>query len=297
MDTIRKCKLSADSFCYVCGNYIGKKESKKLISSNPRLAYAYEAYFRMPIGDQDKSWAPHFSCEYCRRTLEKWLTGMVSSMPFAIPRIWREPTNHNNDCYFCMVDISSYRKPSDKIKISYPSIPSSIAPLEHSQDLPIPFPPNFKVNSQKEVSPLKDNETCYLNEPHSSNLPYFPKQNDLDDLLGLQGGYTTYSCFLCLWDSRADDQHFKKSDWPIREKLNPGTHNVTNLPLVETNKILLPPLHIKLGLIKQFVKALDTKSEAYIYIRSMFPKLSEAKVKGGIFIGPQVRKMLISNDL
>ena len=27
-------------------------------------------------------------------------------------------------------------------------------------------------------------------------------------LLGLQGGYTKYSCFLCLWDSRADGEHF-----------------------------------------------------------------------------------------
>src|SRR6201995_1809026 len=27
-------------------------------------------------------------------------------------------------------------------------------------------------------------------------------------LLGLQGGFTKYSCFLCLWDSRAVDHHF-----------------------------------------------------------------------------------------
>ena len=25
---------------------------------------------------------------------------------------------------------------------------------------------------------------------------------------GLQGGYTKHSCFLCLWDSRADKQHY-----------------------------------------------------------------------------------------
>ena len=29
-------------------------------------------------------------------------------MPFAIPRIWREPTNHLTDCYFCMADVSHY---------------------------------------------------------------------------------------------------------------------------------------------------------------------------------------------
>ena len=54
----------------------------------------------------------------------------------------------------------------------------------------------------------------------------------------------------------------------------------------------MPPLHIKLGLIKQFVKALDRNSEAFKYLQNFFPKLSEAKIKAVIFIGPQIRKML-----
>ena len=29
-------------------------------------------------------------------------------------------------------------------------------------------------------------------------------------LLGLQGGFTKYSCFLCLWDSRATIDHYNK---------------------------------------------------------------------------------------
>ena len=35
-------------------------------------------------------------------------------------------------------------------------------------------------------------------------------------LLGLQGGYTKFPCFLCLWDSRADGQHYLQRDWPVR---------------------------------------------------------------------------------
>ena len=38
---------------------------------------------------------------------------------------------------------------------------------------------------------------------------------------------------------------------------------------------------------KQFVKALDCEGEAFQEIRAMFPKLSDAKVKGGIFVGPE----------
>jgi|GEM_PF-5293149 len=39
--------------------------------------------------------------------------------------------------------------------------------------------------------------------------------------------------------------------------MTPGSNNVINKFLVEPSKVLLPQLHIKLGLIKQFVKAFD----------------------------------------
>ena len=51
-------------------------------------------------------------------------------------------------------------------------------------------------------------------------------------LLGLQGGYTKYSCFLCLWNSRADGEHYEKIQWPLREELIPGRYNVIKEPLV-----------------------------------------------------------------
>ena len=114
-------------------------------------------------------------------------------------------------------------------------------------------------------------------------------------LLGLQGGFTKYSCFLCLWDSRAVDQHFVRREWPVRHDLKPGAHNVINQSLIRVEKILLPPLHIKLGLVKQFVKALDPAGAAFQHIRQMFPKLSDAKVSAGIFVGPQIKVMLKQN--
>ena len=82
-------------------------------------------------------------------------------------------------------------------------------------------------------------------------------------LLGLQGGYTKHSCFLCLWNSRANEQHYLVKNWPARTDLTPGSHNVVNSSLIERSKILLPPLHIKLGLAKQFVKALKPTSRAF----------------------------------
>ena len=111
-------------------------------------------------------------------------------------------------------------------------------------------------------------------------------------LLGQQAGYVKYTCFLCLWDSRADDQHWQRKDWPVREELVVGENNVINEPLVDRDSILLPPLHINLGLMKQFVKALDKNGDCFRYIRSRFPGMSYEKLRAGIFDGPQIRTLI-----
>ncbi|MGH0121420.1 UNVERIFIED_CONTAM: hypothetical protein FKN15_019855 [Acipenser sinensis] len=58
----------------------------------------------------------------------------------------------------------------------------------------------------------------------------------------------------------------------------------------------MPPLHIKLGLMKQFVRALDKESAAFKYLQDFCPKLSEAKVKAGVSVGPQIKKILACNE-
>lgn len=110
-------------------------------------------------------------------------------------------------------------------------------------------------------------------------------------LLGQQSGFTKYPCYLCLWDSRDRVQHYVKKKWPARTSLAPGSHNVIHESLVDPSKILIPPLHIKLGLMKQFVKSLDKSNACFQYLVGKFPKLSEAKLKEGVFDGPQIRTM------
>ncbi|CAK8683707.1 unnamed protein product [Clavelina lepadiformis] len=113
-------------------------------------------------------------------------------------------------------------------------------------------------------------------------------------LMGLQGGYIKFQCYLCLWDSRNKAFHYKKRNWPLRTSYEIGTYNVKQQPLVDAAKILMPPLHIKLGLIKQFVKQLDTEGDAFKHIEEQFPKLSEAKIKAGVFVGPEVKRLINS---
>jgi hypothetical protein len=67
---------------------------------------------------------------------------------------------------------------------------------------------------------------------------------------------------------------------------------VLNNPLVNPEKVFLSPLHIKLGLMKNFVKAMDKNGAEFMYLKHKFPRLSDAKITEGIFVGPQIRQLI-----
>lgn len=111
-------------------------------------------------------------------------------------------------------------------------------------------------------------------------------------LTGLSGGYPKYMCFMCLWDTRAKVDHYEHRDWEQRADYIVGEKGVIREPLVDPKSIFLPALHIKLGLIKQFVCALPRESKAMDFLIARFPQLSEEKITKGVFIGPQIRELL-----
>ena len=110
--------------------------------------------------------------------------------------------------------------------------------------------------------------------------------------LRMQLGYIKYYCFLIEWDSQYKKNHYINKLWPKQTSLMPGEKNVINPPLVLPEKIYLPPLHIKLGLMKNLVKGTDKTGCGFKYVRNKFPNVSDAKIKDGIFIGPQIREMM-----
>ena len=367
----------------------------------------------------------------------EWLRGEKRHMNFAIPRIWREPTDHSSNCYFCMVDPSKRRKGKNSQPVVYPDIPSSSAPVPHSVELPIPTPPERVLPASMEISSESENEDHSNDDSYDAEgggsyarEPHFPNQAELNDLvrdlalskasaelltsrlkewnlldpsvkvteqrkrhhtfssfftldnglcycnnvralfaeigiscnpqewrlfidssnkslkavllhngnqlpsipvahsvhlkeeyqnvktlltvlryeeyewevigdfkmvsflMGLQGGYTKFPCYLCLFDSRDSEAHYVKKDWPQRTEFSIGRNNVKWGPLVKPEKVLMPPLHIKLGLMKQFVMALDKDKPAFKYLQAFFPRLSEAKLTAGVFIGPQIKKIM-----
>jgi hypothetical protein len=67
-------------------------------------------------------------------------------------------------------------------------------------------------------------------------------------------------------------------------------------PLVNPQDVRLPPLHIKVWLMKIFVKALDREGQAFAYLSNKFPKLNKARMKDRTFIGPQIREIMLDLD-
>jgi hypothetical protein len=71
-----------------------------------------------------------------------------------------------------------------------------------------------------------------------------------------------------------------------------GGQNVINEPLVARDRIILPSLHIKIGLMKRFVKALNKDGSCKEYIAHKAPRFTMEKLKAGIFDGPQIRQLI-----
>lgn len=430
----RSCANHPDVFCYICGEYSMKK-NRKPISDFVRKAYL--SYFGIYLKNQDKCWVPHFVCKTCVEHLRQWTNGKRKSLKFGVPMIWKEQKNHNEDCYFCLVNIIGINS-NNRHKWKYPDLDSARRPLQHSDEIPIPTltslsmlpeddmetrtsdelhsnkcegrnsdfeedsatPQRFnqeelndlirdlnlsKESSELLASRLKEKnllypgtKITYYRNREKDLLPFFSQDNNLvycndvkgllekmdlleyipdqwrlfidsskrslkcvllhngnkygsipighstkmkeeyetislvlkkikyeehqwvicvdlkmvNFLLGQQSGYTKYPCFLCLWDSRAKNQHWITRNWPSRDIMILGQQNVINEPLVDREKIIFPPLHIKLGLMKQFIKALRPDGLLFHYLSRKFPGLSTEKLKAGIFDGPQIRQLM-----
>ena len=53
----------------------------------------------------------------------------------------------------------------------------------------------------------------------------------------------------------------------------------------------MPPLHIELGLLKQYVKGLYKTGDYFQYLNEDFPRLRKGKIKEGVFVVPDIRQL------
>lgn len=83
-------------------------------------------------------------------------------------------------------------------------------------------------------------------------------------------------------------------EWPCRKQLPPAQKNTANDSFVNPQKIFLPQFHLKLGMMKNYVKAMNRNGESFRYLVQTFPRIHDAEIKEVIFVGPQINE--IRND-
>ena len=105
-------------------------------------------------------------------------------------------------------------------------------------------------------------------------------------LFGQRRWFTTYTCFISMWDCWARDKHWNQKEWPFREPQEVGMPIIVNHPILSQEKIIIPHLHIKLDLREEFVKALNTDGEWFQHIVPLPMALSFEKIYAGVFDGP-----------
>ena len=118
MSSRRKCSNDPNIFCYICGEFC---MAKNRLGVSDFVKKAYLAYFGCHLGDKDKVWAPHIVCKCCCEHLREWAKGKRKGLSFGVPMVWREPTNHFDDCSFCGINLKGWNR-KKKGHIKYPNL-------------------------------------------------------------------------------------------------------------------------------------------------------------------------------
>lgn len=79
--------------------------------------------------------------------------------------------------------------------------------------------------------------------------------------------------------------------WPPWERTVVKVENVINESFVTQDRIILPALYIKLGLVKLFQKLWIRAVQCFEYLVHKLSRFKMEKLKGWIFCGPQIRKL------
>ena len=138
----RKCKNHPNRFCYICRHVVFPDRQAKITDF---VKKAYQAYFGVTLGDQDKLFAPHICCKACVENLWGWKNKKRKSMSFGVPVVSREGKNHVTDCYVCMTNLKGINRKS-KHHVQYSDVPTTIKPVPHGPDLSV-RKPKFAMES------------------------------------------------------------------------------------------------------------------------------------------------------
>ena len=130
----RRCLNDKDSFCYTCGEFAFRENRKTIGEFYMKARYTY---FKINLGNQDKTWAPHIICKSCKESLRLWTTGNRAALKFGIPMIWCEPSQSFWWLLFLHDELSWICK-KNRENIPYLSISLATRPIPHSDENPVP---------------------------------------------------------------------------------------------------------------------------------------------------------------
>jgi hypothetical protein len=183
MSTSRNtCKNNPDCFCNICGAYTFKKF--RLVVSD----YVKQVYFEnfgFNFDTRNKPWVPNMVCKPCIEVLRLWRNKKRPHFKYQTPMIWREPTNHIDDCYFCVVDVNGINK-TNRSKWRYPNVNSVTKPVLYSSNMSEPH-----TSSSTEKYQEIEEEICALSDaseksdfvPDASSEPQPFNQDELSALI------------------------------------------------------------------------------------------------------------------
>lgn len=161
------------------------------------------------------------------------------------------------------------------------SVTSLKAVLLHKSNKIPSIPVAFSTDMKECYSTMKTLLKDINYEDHSWKICCDVKVINI--LQGIKGGWPKFFCFICRWDTRAKVDHYTHV-WDKRVcGMKDQSLDMLEEPLIKnTSDILLPPLHIKLGITKKFIEAVVLcNDDVFHCLKEIFPKLSDQKIKAG----------------
>ncbi|XP_044752601.1 uncharacterized protein LOC123312303 [Coccinella septempunctata] len=102
--------------------------------------------------------------------------------------VCREPRNHHDDCYFCLVNIKGINR-NNRHKWTYPDLDSARRPVVHSEEIPVPSFSSLPELTEDDTETSTSDEVKRIQSENDSDFeadlatPQCFNQEELNDLI------------------------------------------------------------------------------------------------------------------
>ncbi|UYV63640.1 hypothetical protein LAZ67_2005138 [Cordylochernes scorpioides] len=240
-------------------------------------------------------------------------------MPFAVPMIWKEPKDHSSCCLFCLTKTIGITSKS-RHTVEYPDLPSAMRPVPHSDILPVPQPLENVIFNDDESDRQEKQADDTNFEAGASSEPHLLTQGDLNDLVkrlefqdlfSQENDLVYCNDVVSLMEVLGHDHDTEEwrlfvdsSKISLKAVLLHNGNKFPSVPIAHASNMKETYENMKLLLKKIEYERYgwkicsDLKVIAlmrglqFAYLKQKFSSISDATIKEGIFVGPQIRELL-----